>query len=199
MAKRIIVAHQKGGVGKSTIAFNLAINLSRDAKVAILDMDYQGSLVQLEEKFEEIHITSDKVLLSNDSNYDFIIVDTPPYLSNELPKLIIASDLILVPTKAGILDILAITTTIDLIKKQKMDHKALIVFNMIKPNTTLTQDIMGAVVPMDIRVAKTKISDLVSFTRSVALDGVAYDAKAQFQLDSLTKEVLNLLLQNTNL
>ena len=36
-------------------------------------------------------------------DYDFIFIDTPPYLSNHLPKLIAIADLIIVPTKAGIL------------------------------------------------------------------------------------------------
>lgn len=134
MTKIILCVHQKGGVGKSTIALNLAINLSQSSKVSILDMDHQGSLLQLDGEFNEIYITNDQHLLSDTTDYDFIIVDTPPYLSNKLPGLILAADLILIPTKAGILDILAITTTLDLIKREKMDFKALIVFNMIKPN-----------------------------------------------------------------
>ena len=34
----------KGGVGKSTIAFNLAVELSKKAAVSVIDLDYQKSL-----------------------------------------------------------------------------------------------------------------------------------------------------------
>ena len=65
---------------------------------------------------------------------------------------------------------------------------------MVKPNTTLTKDIMESLEPFKIEVAKTKISDLVAFTRSAVLLGVSYDSKAQRQLDCLTQEILTRLL-----
>ncbi len=47
MSKIVTVSHQKGGVGKSTLAFNLAQNISNNARVCILDFDKQGSLLSL--------------------------------------------------------------------------------------------------------------------------------------------------------
>ncbi|WP_272149762.1 ParA family protein [Tenacibaculum aiptasiae] len=49
MGKIILITHQKGGVGKSTLTFNLAQNISENASVAILDLDLQGSLSQVKE------------------------------------------------------------------------------------------------------------------------------------------------------
>lgn len=46
MPKIILITHQKGGVGKSTLTFNLAQNISNGSKVAVLDFDLQGSLSQ---------------------------------------------------------------------------------------------------------------------------------------------------------
>lgn len=196
MAKIILITHQKGGVGKSTLTFNLAQNFSSNSKVAVLDFDLQGSLSQLKEivtDFDVIPFVEEINSISN-LNYDFIFIDTPPYLSNHLSKLIQIADLILVPTKAGILDILAIKSTLKLIKHEHKSNSTLIVFNMIKPNTTLTQDVLISLEEYNVPIAKTHISDLVAFTRSVILKGVTNDRNAKFQLDQLTKEILFLLL-----
>lgn len=196
MAKIILITHQKGGVGKSTLTFNLAQNFSNNSNVAVLDFDLQGSLSQLKEVvtgFDIIPFVEEINSISN-LKYDFIFIDTPPYLSNHLSKLIQIADLILVPTKAGILDILAIKSTLKLIEHENKSNSTLIVFNMIKPNTTLTQDILISLKEYNVPIAKTYISDLVAFTRSVIMKGVTNDRNAKFQLDQLTKEVLLLLL-----
>ena len=187
MPKIILITHQKGGVGKSTLTFNLAQNLSGNAKVAVLDLDHQGSLIQIKKLVEGFTITSDESVLTEE-HIDFVFIDTPPYLSDKLPELIKRSDLILVPTKAGVLDLLAIEGTLDLIRN------TMIVLNMIKHNTTLTTDIIEELNTTDFRVASTHISDLVVFTRSVLLKGVESNPNAQRQIDGLTKEILTALL-----
>ena len=46
MAKRVSIINFKGGVGKTTLAFNLAAGLARyhGARVLLVDMDHQSSL-----------------------------------------------------------------------------------------------------------------------------------------------------------
>jgi chromosome partitioning protein len=196
MPKIILVTHQKGGVGKSTLTFNLAQNISSSANVAVLDFDLQGSLSQLEELVTDFEIIPFKGEIDDilKLNYDFIFIDTPPYLSNHLPKLIELADLIIVPTKAGILDLLAIKSTLQLIADENKTAETLIVFNMIKANTTLTIDILIGLEEYNVKIANTHISDLVAFTRSVLVKGVKNDKNAQKQIDSLTKEILTQLI-----
>lgn len=196
MAKIILVTHQKGGVGKSTLTFNLAQNISSNAKIAVLDFDLQGSLFQLKDLVTDFDIISFKGEIERISNleYDFIFIDTPPYLSNHLPKLVELADLIIVPTKAGILDLLAIKSTLQLIKQENKTAETLIVFNMIKANTTLTLDILIGLEEYKVKIANTHISDLVAFTRSVLVKGVTKDRNAQKQIDNLTKEIITKLI-----
>ena len=185
MPKIILITHQKGGVGKSTLTFNLAQNIATNSKVAVLDFDLQGSLSQLEELVTDFKIIpyQDKLESISELQYDFIFIDAPPYLSNHLAKLISISDLIIVPTKAGILDLLAIKSTLAIIEQEKRTMDTLVVFNMIKPNTTLTLDILIGLEEYDVKIATSHISDLVAFTRSVLLKGVSNDKNAQKQIE----------------
>lgn len=196
MPKIILITHQKGGVGKSTLTFNLAQNIAANSRVAVLDFDLQGSLSQLEELVTDFKIIpyKDKLESISELQYDFIFIDTPPYLSNHLVKLISISDLIIVPTKAGILDLLAIKSTLAIIEQEKRTIDTLVVFNMIKPNTTLTLDILIGLEEYNVKTATTHISDLVAFTRSVLLKGVSNDKNAQKQIDQLTEEILTKLI-----
>ena len=196
MPKIILITHQKGGVGKSTLTFNLAQNIAANSRVAVLDFDLQGSLSQLEELVTDFKIIpyQDKLETISELQYDFIFIDTPPYLSNHLAKLISISDLIIVPTKAGILDLLAIKSTLAIIEQEKRTMDTLVVFNMIKPNTTLTLDILIGLEEYNVKIASTHISDLVAFTRSVLLRGVSNDKNAQKQIDQLTEEILTQLI-----
>jgi chromosome partitioning protein len=192
MAKIILVTHQKGGVGKSTITYNLACNIRENAKVCIIDMDFQGSLINISELSEVPIFTADKLNETIKSEYDFIFIDTPPYLNEKIIDLCNISDVIIIPTKAGVLDLLAIKSTIDIVKQAKSEKKALIVFNMIKPNTTLTKEIKSQLQEYNIKVSKNMLSDLVSFSRSVLVNGVEENHNAQKQIDNLTKEILML-------
>lgn len=195
MAKLILITHQKGGVGKSTITYNLAVNLKDNAKVCILDMDTQGSLMNINQLSEVSIFPAEKLNDLKNSDYDFIFIDTPPYLNSRIEELCNIADVILIPTKAGVLDLLAIKSTIDVVVKAKAENRALIVFNMVKPNTTLTAEIKDQLKDYDIKVSKNMLSDLVAFSRSVLVNGVEENRNAQKQIDNLTKEILTLSIQ----
>ena len=70
----------------------------------------------------------------------------------------------------------------------------MIILNMVKANTTITEDILKNLDTHKIKVAQTMISDLVAFTRSPLLKGITTNRNAQRQIDSLTKEVLTSLI-----
>lgn len=195
MAKTILITHQKGGVGKSTLTFNLATNLRENAKVCIVDMNRQGSLMNIKELSEVPIFSGFDLKKIQKEDYDFIFIDTPPYLTDKLSELCKLSDVIIIPTKAGVLDLLAIRSTVEIVKDSGDEKKAIIVFNMVKPNTTLTKEIKNQLQEYDVKVSKNMISDLVAFSRSVLINGVEDHNKAQKQIDNLTKEILTLSIQ----
>ena len=70
----ILTTHQKGGVGKSTLTYNLAINLKDKAKVCIVDMDVQGSLSDFKNFSPVPVLPPDKLPELKNSDIDFVLL-----------------------------------------------------------------------------------------------------------------------------
>lgn len=200
MAKIITIAHQKGGVGKSTLAINLALCFQDQLSVALVDTDLQGSLYHLKDDSPGVTIIGaggSKDI--NQLDYDLVIVDTPPYLSNQLPELFLRSDFILVPTKAGFFDVMAIRSTLGLIHQAQAKNnrlKAAIVLNMVKTRTGITNDVTELLAELGTPLLKTVIHDRVSITRSAITGGVlnGSDPKAKGEIMALAEEVVNYIM-----
>ncbi|MCD8739104.1 ParA family protein [Mucilaginibacter roseus] len=196
MGKIITIAHQKGGVGKSTLAINLALFFRDQLSVALVDTDLQGSLYHIREDFPDmVIIGADKLEDIQKLSYDLIIVDTPPYLSNRLPELFRYSDFILVPTKAGFFDVMAIRSTLALIREaQKLSPhvKAGIVFNMVKPRSGITREVAELLQSMGMPLLNTRVHDRVSIARSSMTAGIlnSTDSRAKEEIMALTEEVV---------
>jgi chromosome partitioning protein len=197
MAKIITIAHQKGGVGKSTMAINLALCFQDQLKVALVDSDLQGSIYHVKDDFPGLDILlAEKVSDIPKLDYDLIIVDTPPYLSNKLTDLFLISDFVLVPTKAGFFDVMAIRATLALIKfaqAKKNQLKVGIVLNMVKPRSGVTKDVVELLRGLDTPLLNTRVYDRVSITRSAITTGVlnGMDNKAKEEITSLAEEIVS--------
>jgi chromosome partitioning protein len=199
MAKIITLAHQKGGVGKSTLALNLALCFKDQLSVALIDSDLQGSIYHLKEDFPELDILApEKISEIPNLDYDLIIVDTPPYLSNRLNELFGYSDYVLVPTKAGFFDVMAIKSTLALIKfaqAQNQNLKAGIVLNMLKPRSGITAEVVELIQSLGTPLLKTRVFDRVSLARSSMTSGIlkSTDQKAIEEVTFLAEEIVDLI------
>ena len=198
MAKIITIAHQKGGVGKSTLALNLSYRFSKEVRTALTDTDPQGSTMQLKDIVQGIDIL-DYTGLENlqTKPYDIIFIDTPPYLTDNMVSVFIASDFVLIPTKAGVPDIMAIRATIELVKEaqiKKPSLKAGIVLNMVKARTKITEEAKLELKEYDLPVL-AEIRDRVVFNNTFLSGGISAgnDPQAIEELEQLTKEILHLL------
>lgn len=198
--KIITVAHQKGGVGKTTLSLNLAYCFSQGAKVAVIDIDPQGSISGLKDILAKqgIDLIQPKEMEQAKSKYDIAIIDTPPYLTTALPEFFGYSDFVLVPTKASILDIMAISATIELLKKaqnQRPNLKSGIVVNMVKSRTSITEDMKEVLQQYEFPMLEAMVSDRVSYTRSPISGGVfeTDDEKAKDEILNLAKEIITMM------
>lgn len=193
MAKIILFTHQKGGVGKSTLSYNVANLLINSARVGIVDWDYQGTLLQtkgLNEHLNYIENVDRKKLNFPLNDFDFIIIDTPPYIFNEIDSLIKLADIIIVPTQASANDLFAIERTADIIKNNEAVDKSLIVFNRIKSSSSLKNKFYSNFEKTGISIAKNVINDYDAITNSLISKGVSEKHKGRMQLEELTKEIL---------
>jgi len=199
MGKIITIAHQKGGVGKSTLALNLALCFKDQLNTALVDADLQGSIYHLQEDFPGMDILgNDKLQGLRELDYDLVIVDTPPYLSNTLPDLFQISDYVLVPTKAGFFDVMAIRSTLALIKNAQTKNPRLkvgVVLNMIKPRSGITKDILELLESMGTPILQSMVHDRVSITRSSITGGIlnSTDHKAKEEITALAEEIVNII------
>lgn len=196
----MVFSHQKGGVGKSILCLNVALALSNDLKVAIADLDPQGSLTDISDIFPSVTFvpTPQKLTELKTLAYDLICVDTPPYLSDRLHELFTLSDVVIIPTKAGVFDALAIRRTVEMVKRAQTESPHLkvgIVLNMVKLGSTMTGEAEQILRSYDLPILTTQITDRVAFARSPLTGGVfgGDDAKAKQQISNLCNEIIHLI------
>jgi chromosome partitioning protein len=209
MALIITLAHQKGGVGKSTLSLNLYGYFSQNGyKCVLVDIDPQGSITSLLQVFDEsgsvelIERTSFKSyaeLEEKIAGFDIVLIDTPPYLSKELYECLAISHFVLIPCKASPFDALAVVQTLDFITEEKKKNSLLssaIVLTMTVANTTLPQQIRESLQKHGVPILNTEIRNRVAYARSLLFAGhvVNDEAKsAKEEIANLANEIIKLL------
>lgn len=130
----ITVANIKGGVGKTTIAVNTAIQLSRSGhSVCLIDSDKQLSATVFTEFrqhalegmtgyiLSQLANTNEDTLFSTIKQsrdvYEFIIVDCHGGDNEEQRMALAASDIVLIPVKPRAMDVWAVTKMAQLLAK----------------------------------------------------------------------------------
>lgn len=196
MSKIITIAHQKGGVGKSTLALNLAYSFAKNVNTLLTDIDPQGSTIQLSGIIPDLSI----IPFSNNiytKNFEALFIDTPPYLMNEMLPIFLKSDLVIIPTKAGVPDIMAIRSTVELVKEAQKTNKKLksaIVLNMVKPRASITEQAKEQLKEYGLPIIG-EIRDRVAYTNTFLTGGVltGADENAKTEINELTSKILELL------
>ncbi|OJA91922.1 cobyrinic acid ac-diamide synthase [Burkholderia ubonensis] len=113
----LLIAAEKGGVGKSTLATNLAVHLAHQGvDVVLLDTDGQATAARFVERRDEAGITPAVPCVQRTGDvastlrdlahrYQVVVVDAGGRDSREMRSAMAVANLLLVPTKASQADL----------------------------------------------------------------------------------------------
>jgi chromosome partitioning protein len=143
----IVLASQKGGVGKTTLAAHLAIaaEAANAGPAVLIDTDPQGSLSAWWNAREAdtpalapttIADLPAKLKALGAAGYSFAIIDTPPAITGAISAVVATADLVLIPTRPSPHDLRAVGSTVELV--QEAGKPFVFVLTQAKPNTRLT-------------------------------------------------------------
>lgn len=208
----------KGGVGKSTIAQNLAVKFSKDGhKVVLIDADESAAsskwaaaradseivpFIQVVQKLDPRDLIPSVKHLYDDN--DIVIIDGPPSLFPIVSKILLVSHVILVPvTPKGGSDIWVTQDFLSRYEevKQTSDQvgQAFFVLNMYKDNVNLHRAFAEALEEnqgeFGVRKLEAILRERVAFgeANSQGLAVVEYtDPKAQAEIEALYEEVVGI-------
>jgi chromosome partitioning protein len=150
MTKTIVFAATKGGSGKTTLAFNVAIEASRKHQVLIADLDPQRSLKVMWERRQEmlnprlisnVSNLAQSVKLLTEAGYgrEYLFVDTPGSLIPVIRDALSAADAIVVPVQPSPVDWAGQEAIADLIDNMGLKDRALFVINRAQGKSDLVQ------------------------------------------------------------
>lgn len=177
----ITIAHTKGGVGKSTLAWNLAHSIkAKGEKVAIVDLDFQQTLFFINsmrevEDMEVIQPQSGDELIDIFETYEgYLIVDVGGF-DNDINRIAISwADKIVVPISNSVTEVIGYKTFEAIL--DEIDNPFInIVLNNIHPLASNFNDIHKAIATAE----KTTLLKTVVRNRKVYKDTLG-DGKSVF-------------------
>lgn len=157
--KIITLATSKGGVGKSSLARNLAaywINIGQ--KVAIIDSDPQGSIIGRHDpngRLKELTVVAEPeesvahLVEEMKTKYTHIIIDTGGFRNRTTIRALIKADLAIIPLKASADDVAGALETHGLI--QELNKTPERISNPIKYRMILTMTQTGTIIARHVR------------------------------------------------
>lgn len=182
------VLNQKGGVGKTTLSVNIAAALARTGKrVLLIDADPQGSALDWAAAREgdplfavvglpkpSIH----KELPLIGKEYDHIVIDGPPRVTDLARSAIMASDVVLIPVQPSPYDIWAADEVVKLIQEAsvfKENLKSVFVINRKIANTAIGRDVREALEAYGLPTLEASIVQRVAFAEAAAVGKAIYE------------------------
>ncbi|MDR6384021.1 division plane positioning ATPase MipZ [Paraburkholderia caribensis] len=204
----LLIAAEKGGVGKSTIATNLAVYLARGGvDVVLLDTDGQATAARFVERRDEAGITPAVSCVQRTGDvtwtlrdlarrYQVVVVDAGGRDSREMRSAMAVANLLLVPTKASQADLETFSKVNELIglaRGLNPELKAVAILSIAPTNPVIreVEDARELLAEFD----QLELADTIIRDRKVYRDALL-TGKSVTELDnSLARAEIQLLAQ----
>jgi chromosome partitioning protein len=155
----VVIASQKGGVGKTTVAAHLAVHASMvgQGPAVLVDTDPQGSLSEWWNARKDEHKRDEDTLALATANLDDLpakltelrkngaavaIIDTPPAITASIKRVIEVADFVVIPARPSPHDLRAVAATVNLTRGAGKPF--LFVVNGAAPRANITAEAVAA-------------------------------------------------------
>lgn len=215
MTQIVGVVQVKGGVGRSTIATNLAAIFSVKRPTALIDCDLpQGTSASWFAVRKATRPTPGNLTLATAHDYrelvvrarelaadhDYLIIDAPPRIAEMTRAIVIMSTLSLVPLGASAAEIWStadLLPTIAAARQHRPDIDARIVWNRFRGYTREALDISDAArKELGLGELMTRLGYRVAYSEALARGLAAHewqDRTAHGEIQTLAAEVMGIL------
>lgn len=221
MPKVVGVVQIKGGAGRSTLATNLAGELAKRGKTALLDADMpQGTSASWfavrQQRMATVDLISGLIAdtasnhrelvakVAQHADVDYIVIDGPPRGAELTKAILVLADLCLAPVGASAAEIWATGDLLELVKQanQIKPVVARMVWTRYRANTRLAQELSAlAGDTLGLSPLSTSLALRVAYTealgRGLTVAELA-DASARAEIKALTNEIENLLTEENH-
>lgn len=201
----ISFVNQKGGVGKSTAAINIAASLKRrNYKLMFIDADPQGSATQWQavednNAFEILHHPepvnkNDIEKLSQD--YDYLVIDAPPAIGEITKSILAVTDLAILPLSPSSLDYWSCKGTLEMIDDAQLENPDLDVKFLINrkiPGTRVGRQARASLDEFNMDILDAELCQRVAYieamTAGVSVMQYAPNSIAADEIEQLCDEI----------
>lgn len=205
----IVLASNKGGVGKTTLAMSLAEGLARRDSTLVVDLDPQQSALQWWSVADGGSRLGFRVTAGDRAAVDaieegrprhrYVVVDCPPSLgAPQTREALTRADLVLIPMQPSPVDLWAGAHVAEWVRHAKAANsrlRAFIVLNQVEPKTRMWQGVKEVMDELNLPTLATTVRRRAAF-RNAALTGATVyttgkqGTEAVAEIESLIKEVL---------
>ena len=180
--RTIAILSQKGGSGKTTLVLHLAVAAERAGKVAaVIDLDPQASAAGWKDSRQAdtpVVVAMPAARLTQaletarNAEADLAFIDSAPHSGEVALAAAEAADVVLIPCRAGILDLRAIGATARIAKLA--GKSAYVILNALPPNAPkLLADARAAVAVHGLEVAPVTLQQRAAFAHALTVGKTA--------------------------